>query len=56
MSVRQLVFLGVIGMLSLAAAIVTGPMVTDALLGAPDEDVGSHPSSGAESLHPEAAP
>jgi len=65
MSVRQLVFLGVIGILSVIAAVVTGPMVTDALLGRaarsdaddPGHSAGSATAPDAEvAPHPEATP
>ena len=65
MSVRQLVFLGVIGILSVIAAVVTGPMVTDALLGraAPSRADSPVPTTGSATApasggapHPEATP
>jgi len=58
MPARQLIFLGVVGLLSLLAALFTGPMLTDALLGSeesteapvqvappPAEEAAAHPSA-----------
>ena len=59
MSVRQLVFLAVVGIVSLIAAVVTGPRVTDALLG--ETPSGAEPPAAevpgeGPSPHPEAQP
>jgi|GEM_PF-3729048 len=55
MSPRQLLFLGGVALISLLAAVFTGPMVLDALLDAPEP---TEPPAEAPSAqpHPEAAP
>jgi len=59
MSSRQLIFLGVVGVLAFVVAIVTGPMVIDVLLGetSPVEQApaGEQSADGAVP-HPEATP
>ena len=57
---RQLIFLGMVGLLSLLAAVSTGPMVIEALLGPlegtePPMESAPPPASGAEP-HPAAQP
>jgi hypothetical protein len=58
MSPRQLLFLGAVGLLSLAAAVFTGPMLLDALLGAsePADAAAPPPEAAGRGPHPTAQP
>ncbi|HCH62701.1 MAG: hypothetical protein CL927_10575 [Deltaproteobacteria bacterium] len=59
MSGRQFIFLGLVGVAAFVVAVVTGPMVTDALLGPSDasNESLSHEAGPSDALrHPEAAP
>ena len=56
MSTRQLIFLALVAVGSLLAAIVTGPMVIEALLGAPTEASTPAQPSPEEAPKKEAAP
>jgi hypothetical protein len=57
MTPRQLLFLGGVGFATLIAAVVTGPMLIDALLGTADAPVSEvAPEAADPAPHPAVAP